>query len=89
MSVAQDGYALDVKFVRAIEERKKQVDLIIRGAEESFRRNIEANITYHRFMLEAAIDQRRPHNTAHHQIMIEVYESILANMRLPASDPVQ
>lgn len=88
MSGIQDG-ALDVRFARAIEEKKKQVDLIIRDSNESFRRNIEANITYHRFMLEAAIDQRQPRNTAHHQIMLEVYESILRNMHLVANDPVQ
>lgn len=90
MSGLQDGqeYALDARVVRAIEENKKQVDTIIRGAEENFRRNIEANLTYHRFMLEAAIDQRQPGKTAHHQIMIDIYESILRNMRsVKSPDP--
>jgi hypothetical protein len=88
LSGIQDG-ALDGRFVRVIEEKKKQVDLIIQSSEESFRRNIEANVTYHRFMLEVAVDQRQPRSTAHHQVMLEVYESILRNMRIAANDQVQ
>lgn len=84
----EQEYALDARVVSAIEEKKKQVDNIIKGAEENFRRNIEANLTYHRFMLESAIDQRQPGRTAHHQVMIDIYESILSNVRSAKSlDP--
>jgi len=73
---------------QAIEDSKSNVKHVIDTVNENYRNFLSANIAYHLHLKDAAEQARDLAGMMHHQVMSEVYESILERMHYSGS-PLQ
>ena len=73
---------------QAIEDSKSNVKNVIDTVNENYRNFLSANVAYHLQLKDAAQDAGDLSGTMHHQVMSEVYQSILERMYYSGS-PLQ
>jgi len=73
---------------QAIEDSKLNVKNVIDTVNENYRNFLSANIAYHLHLKDAAQQTGDLAGTMHHQVMSEVYQSILERMHYSGS-PLQ
>jgi hypothetical protein len=49
---------------------------LVKAVKEKFRRSIDANVTYHKYMMKNAIANSEPSIEHHHKLMMEIYKSL-------------
>jgi hypothetical protein len=67
---------------KAIENSELNVKQIMNTVNENYRNFLSANITYHMQLRDMAEQAGDVSGTMHHQIMSEIYQSILERMYL-------
>ena len=75
----------DRKVTQAIDAKKHQMREALKEIEGNTRKNYEAHIAYHKYMMEAAKEQGDIQGAVRHQVMTETYEAILRNFTMSGS----
>jgi hypothetical protein len=57
-------------------------DQMLKIIEDNYTRYLESNITHHRYLLEIAEKEGDLQRTMHHRVLLETFETMLANHRL-------
>ena len=67
---------------KSIEARKDYTDEVLRQVEENYSNFVKSQITYHEFLMNAAEHKGDLQLYMHHKVMLETYQTTLANLRL-------
>jgi hypothetical protein len=65
-----------------IEAKKDYTEQVLRQLEENYSNFVKSQITYHEFLMRAAEQKGDLRLYMHHKVMLETYQTSLANLRL-------
>lgn len=74
---------------QAIENSEQNVKQVMNAVNESYRNFLSANIAYHLHLRDVAEQAGDLPGTMHHQVMSEVYQSMLERMYAYSGSPLQ
>lgn len=74
---------------RAIENSEQNVKQVINAVNENYRNFLLANVTYHLQLRDMAEQAGDLASTIHHQVMSEIYQSMLERMYVYSGSPLQ
>lgn len=60
----------------------EQTDQMLKIIEENYAHYLQSNITHHRYLLELAEKENGLQLIMHHRVLLETFETMLANHRL-------
>jgi lipopolysaccharide biosynthesis regulator YciM len=67
---------------KTIEAKKDYTDEVLRQLEENYSNFVKSQIAYHEFLVNAAEHKGDFQLYMHHKVMLETYQTTLANLRL-------
>ena len=74
---------------QAIQDSQENVKQVINTVNKNYRNFLSANVTHHRHLRDIAEQDGDLAGTMHHQVMAEVYQSMLEKMYGYSGSPLQ
>ena len=68
--------------IKTVQTASEMTDQLLKVIEENYARYLESNITHHRFFADMAEKEGDMQQLMHHRVLLETFETMLANHRL-------